>query len=170
MADWKKVTFPPSAPRSPAGPGAAEEAQVQEEEGEASNKLSYTTPFHTEVVKFLLSQLRVANIFFIFISCVDWFGYDFEKKEEIKTTVWGKLSSIVPLGVVILGQACIAFYAWYRDKKKTDDINERADFKVAKPGASGPPTFFPRSLESLLPGDLVSFEPKDGGKVSVNEL
>ena len=165
MADWKTVTFPPSAPGSSAGPREAGGEEVQEEIEETSNKLIYTTPFLTEVVKFLLSQLRVANIFFIFISCVDWFGYDDGK--PIKESDWGKLSSIVPLSIVVVAQACVTFYAWHREKRKTNDINERTDFKIAKTGAPGPPNFVQRNLESLLPGDLICFEPKEGVKVSV---
>ena len=132
--------------------------QVEHAEGCTSNEISFGHSAMTEVQMFVLSQIRVSNLFFVFICILDQFQ---------KTTTLGKLSTIGPLCIVIVTQAVIAMKAFCKDKKRVKEVNERADFKLATKGKNGPPQFRKRSLEDVKPGDLLSFEPKPGEKVKL---
>ena len=132
--------------------------QVEHAEGCTSNEISFGHSAMTEVQMFVLSQIRVSNLFFVFICILDQFQ---------KTTTLGKLSTIGPLCIVIVTQAVIAMKAFCKDKKRVKEVNERADFKLATKGKNGPPQFRKRSLEDVKPGDLLSFEPKPGEKVNL---
>ena len=77
------------------------------------------------------------------------------------------MSTILPLFLVISIQAVIAAVAYFKDEKRSRKVNERADFKLAAtPKGGGAPQFLRRSLDFVKPGDLLSFEPKLGEKVT----
>lgn len=149
----RKISYPPDR-QSADGQG---EQDTNEEEGSTSNKISYGHSVGTEIQMFALSQIRVSNFFFLFISVLDQF---------YKESDMGKISTIVPLILVIIVQAVIAAVAYVKDEKRSREVNERADFRLATiPKAGGAPLFLKRSLDHVKPGDLLSFEPKLGEKV-----
>ena len=123
-----------------------------EEEGCTSNKISYGRSVAMEIQMFALSQIRISNLFFLFVIIID---------QIYKTDEWARLSTLVPLVLVIGTQAVIRTVAYLKDRKRMEKINERADFKLAEAGKEGAlPQFRPRSLDYVKPGDLLSFEPK----------
>ena len=120
------------------------------------NKISYGHSIGAEIQMFLLSQIRVSNLFFLFVSVLNQF---------YKETIIGKMSTALPLVLMIVLQAVIAGVAYWKDKKRSREVNERADFKIEISNGSGVPRFQTRSLDHVKPGDLLSFEPKHGEKV-----
>ena len=122
-----------------------------------SNKISFGHSVGVEIQMFLLSQIRVSNLFFLFVSVLN---------QIYKETTLGKISTAVPLVLMIVLQAVIAGVAYWKDKKRSREVNERADFRLAEIAKAGtPPQFKKRSLDHVKPGDLLSFEPKQGEKV-----
>ena len=93
---------------------------------------------------------------FLFVSVLNQF---------YKETTMGKISTALPLVLMIVLQAVIAGVAYWKDKKRSREVNERADFKIEISNGSGAPRFQTRSLDHVKPGDLLSFEPKHGEKV-----
>ena len=152
----RKICYPPDrrAEQSADGQGGQDS---NEEEWNTSNKISYGHSIGSEIQMFVLSQIRVSNLFFLFISVLDQF---------YKESPLGKISTILPLILVIIVQAVIAAVAYFKDEKRVQEVNERADFRLAEiPKGGGPPKFLKRSLDHVRPGDLLSFEPKLGEKV-----
>ena len=149
----RKICYPPN--RRAEQP----EGDAKEDEGSRSNEISYGQSGITEIQMFALSQIRVSNLFFLFISILD---------QIKKKTPLGRVSTILPLFLVIGMQAVIATVAYFKDKKRLKKINERADFRLAElPKGGGTPKFLKRSLDHIKPGDLLSFEPKPGEKVKI---
>ena len=154
----RKICYPPN--RRGDGQGDAKE---DEEGSNRSNEISYGQSGIQEIQMFALSQIRVSNLFFLFISILDQRN---KEKEKDKESPLGRVSTILPLFLVIGMQAVIATVAYFKDKKRLKKINERADFRLAElPKGGGPPKFLKRSLDHIKPGDLLSFEPKPGEKV-----
>ena len=161
----RKICYPPN--RRGDGQGDAKE----DEEGSRSNEISYGQSGIQEIQMFALSQIRVSNLFFLFISILDQIykesplGRVSTDADDDDTSI-KRVSTILPLLLVIGMQAVIATVAYFKDKKRLKKINERADFRLAElPKGSGPPKFLKRSLDHIKPGDLLSFEPKPGEKV-----
>ena len=158
----RKICYPPN--RRGDGQGDAKE---DEEGSNRSNEISYGQNGIQEIQMFALSQIRVSNLFFLFISILD----QILKESPLAQRSFfgeslGSVSTILPLFLVIGMQAVIATVAYFKDKKRLKKINERADFRLAQlPKSGGPPKFLKRSLDHIKPGDLLSFEPKPGEKV-----
>ena len=143
----RKIIFPPKA------------NATHGTSGDQKNVLNPYTSFKQELLKFFLSQIRVANIFFVFIAVLDLSG------QNITGNNW---STVAPLGAVLLFQFFITFWVWIKDRRRYRKYSDRSeDFKVAQIPKKGETPQFKndKTLVQLEPGDLISLEPIGNKKV-----
>ena len=97
------------------------------EPGQSQANLLPSTPSWTNrMAMFAFSQLRPQTFFFVGIAALDLAGFNPTSPNKPSY-----LSTFVPLLIIILGQALIAFYRLFKEKQNSRDIHERAeDFQV----------------------------------------
>ena len=107
----RRICYPPAKP---------EHGQSQ------ANLLPSTPSWPNQLAMFAFSQLRLQTFFFVVIAALDLSGFNPTSPSEPSY-----MSTFVPLVIMILGQAVIAFYWLFKEKQSSRDIHERAeDFQV----------------------------------------
>jgi len=125
----------------------------KENEGKATPNVINDLTVRKSILQFLKNQIRVSNMFFLFIAIVELTSKSIGINNKCGTTYY--------LIFIFLFNAIFAIYKHCKEMRKHHLIKSRSDMEIAEFTKNGTKfKFGTKSLRELQPGDVIRFQRK----------